>query len=84
MLAHTSHLPPASHRLSVLARKSTLITSDIGEQERESGETAEEGNVFWVMWNAKSPLFCFRLDCPLLPQCTLICLTSSSTLSLFL
>ena len=64
MLAHTSHLPPASHHLSVLAKQSTLITSDMGEQERESGEPAEEGNVFWLMGNAKCPLFCFLPGCP--------------------
>lgn len=37
MLGHTSHLPPASHRLSVLATQHALITSDMVEQETEGG-----------------------------------------------
>lgn len=59
MLAHTSHLPPASHRLSVLAKQRTLITSDMGEQERERGETAEEGNVFLADVECKVSLVLF-------------------------
>lgn len=65
MLAYTSHLPPASHRLSVLATQLALITSDMEEQEKEGGRG--RGNcrdrvcfwpcVFWVMRYGKAPLF---------------------------
>ena len=43
MLGHTSHLPPASHRLSVLATQRALITSDTAEQEKRG--RGREGKV---------------------------------------
>lgn len=64
MLGRTSHLPPASHCLSVLTMQQGLITSDMMEQGKrkgEGGEAAEEEwhfwpCVFWVMRNVKAPL----------------------------
>lgn len=45
MLAHTSHLPLASHRLSVLVTQCAVITSDMVGQEKETGETIEEESI---------------------------------------
>lgn len=52
MFGHICHLPAASRCLSVLATQSTLITSDMEEQEK-GAETVEEGGV--------SGLVCLRV-----------------------
>lgn len=63
MLARTSHLPLASHRLSVLVTQHVVISSDVGgaKKQKKGGETIEETRfwpcVFWVMTDIKPLLF---------------------------
>lgn len=78
MLGRTSHLPPASHRLSVLTMRRGLISSDMVEQEKNARRVQRKCFwlcALWLMRDVKaslSLLFSFLVKHTLFSLCDLI------------
>lgn len=88
MLAHTSHLPLASHRLSVPVTQRAVISSDIVGQEKKKRRGNNRGKVFQALCVLGDDVYktslvysAFFPGGPLLSLIRTLCVTSSYTLS---